>query len=218
MKSFLQFTEDIELMVRVPKNWTLSPSPTTLDRFVDHYRKLYREPRRIGTFDDYEVYETEEISMPDEKRFLIVQRSTGVVAGLIDAELYRYNRLQAMKTELQSSFQGKGSNIIIKTYKLIAQNYNLQSSTLQSAGGASLWKRLIADPELRGRLYLRDREGRMEPLKVGAKEEDIWGITQLDKNSPKLSAKSMPKYSRETARNRARLERIYGLTIVIKQG
>jgi hypothetical protein len=217
MKTFLQFTEDIELMLKVPKNWTLPPSETPFSTYTQKFSKLYTPPKAFGSFDNFDVYDSHENYADDEKRFIVVQRNTGIVAGLVDGYLKRDNFLEINKVELQQGFQGRGSDIMIKTYKLLASRYNLESSKLQSAGGASLWRRLINDPELGGRLFLRDREGRMERLKVGTKEEDIWALAPFDRDSPLPTSKSVPKYSRETTRNRKRVERIYGLSIVIKK-
>ena len=215
MKTFLQFNEDIEIMSSVPKNWSLPPSPISFDEFMDRYEGKWSEPHRLSKdagFSGFELWKSE--GAIDELKFIIVDRY-GNVAGFIEAEAYR-DRIQMSKTELHRQYQGKGSNIITSAYKELANYYNLQSSNLQSAGGASLWKRLIADPELGGRLYLRDREGNMERLKYGTKDEEIWAWANIDREK-KPESKTMPKYSRETRANRKRVERTYGLSIVIKK-
>ena len=215
MKTFLQFTEDIEIMSSVPKNWSLPPAPISFDEFMDRYQGKWSEPHRLAKdagFSGFELWKSE--GAIDELKFIIVDRY-GNVAGFIEAEGYR-DRIQISKTELHRQYQGKGSNIITSAYKELANYYNIQSSSLQSAGGASVWKRLINDPELGGRLYLRDREGNMERLKYGTKDEEIWAWANIDREK-KPESKTMPKYSRETKANRKRVERTYGLTIVIKR-
>jgi hypothetical protein len=218
MKGFLQFiTEDIEIMANPPRSWNLGPSPV---KFDDYIGKWFASPKLIGKWQGFELWETtKNRGIEDVKYFIIKELSTDNVAGLIDAEYYPKRsmsepRLQISKTELHRDFQGRGSNIVTTAYKLIANKYNLQSSTLQSAGGASLWRRLLADPELRGRIYIRDRAGSLTPVDAKTKEEQIWAMSS---EFVPPTAKSLPKFSRETKRNTKRVEPIYTLSLYIKK-
>lgn len=218
MKDFLQFiNEDIEIMANSPRSWTLKPSPEDLQTFIG---SRFHEPKMIGSWGEWDLYETTKVrGMDDYRYFIIVQRGSGTVAGIIEGEYYparsgRSDHILIHKTELQRNFQGKGGNIATGAYKAIAKIHDLRSSTLQSPGGASVWRRLLADPELRGRIYIRNRTGDLTPVKPDTKEQDIWAMSS-EFTPP--TAKSMPKFSRETKRNVKRVEPIYTLSLYIKK-
>ena len=79
---------------------------------------------------------------------------TGAIAVHIDCSAHDYQvpggTIKGLETEqLSSSVEYRGKGLVVELYKCLVENgQNLFSATLQTAGGASVWKRLTRNVDV----------------------------------------------------------------------
>ena len=206
-------SEDIEMADILVKPKSGGLSPRNFEKMVAH-KGL--KPKRSGKIaKGYTLYTSVDATHPEFEDHHIVHDATGHVAGEVSTRTSG-NDHTVIHTDVHGDHTQKaiGKSLAVLAYKHLAKKKgNLQSSSLQSPGGASIWNRLRKDPKMKGQVFHKMR-GQAEVPAHDLPDKKIWATDV--KGGMSSSNKDIPKPLPPSKHHEAEHENVIGSRLVIR--
>ena len=236
MKSFNEFiTEDIDVSPYVSRGRSGGRA-----KYTQANRDLMamKKPKALGRIEGHPEYSVWWGPNPDEpedtrsKEVVIIDRKKNTRAGRMTMVLRKKGKKETWSidwAEVNPKYSSKkiGFSVMSSAYERMADSgVNIESDTMQSPGGASIWKRLLRNKK--NKVHAVDNQKiSKSPLKGMKDEDDIWWTPDSEKEADKRldhlerlgdkgSDADRLKYYSEIEREENRKEKIGGRSLLLK--
>ena len=236
MKSFNEFiTEDIDVSPYVSRGRSGGRA-----KYTQANRDLMamKKPKALGRIEGHPEYSVWWGPNPDEpedtrsKEVVIIDRKKNTRAGRMTMVLRKGGKKETWSidwAEVNPKYSSKkiGFSVMSSAYERMADSgVNIESDTMQSPGGASIWKRLLRNKK--NKVHAVDNQKiSKSPLKGMKDEDDIWWTPDSEKEADKRldhlerlgdkgSDADRLKYYSEIEREENRKEKIGGRSLLLK--
>ena len=236
MKSFNEFiTEDIDVSPYVSRGRSGGRA-----KYTQANRDLMamKKPKALGRIEGHPEYSVWWGPNPDEpedtrsKEVVIIDRKKNTRAGRMTMVLRKGGKKETWSidwAEVNPKYSSKkiGFSVMSSAYERMADSgVNIESDTMQSPGGASIWKRLLRNKK--NKVHAVDNKKiSKSPLKGMKDEDDIWWTPDSEKEADKRldhlerlgdkgSDADRLKYYSEIEREENRKEKIGGRSLLLK--
>ncbi len=194
MKSFNEFiTEDIDV-----SPWVSRGRSGGRAKYTQANRDLVamKKPKALGRIEGHPEYSVWWGPNPDEpedtrsKEVVIIDRKKNTRVGRMTMLLRKKGKNETWSinwAEVNPKYSSKkiGFSVMSAAYERMADSgVNIESDTLQSPGGASIWKRLLRNKK--NKVHAVDNKKiSKSPLKGMKDENDIWWTPEAEKEADK---------------------------------
>ena len=194
MKSFNEFiTEDIDVSPYVSRGRSGGRA-----KYTQANRDLMamKKPNALGRIEGHPEYSVWWGPNPDEpedtrsKEVVIIDRKKNTRAGRMTMVLRKKGKKETWSidwAEVNPKYSSKkiGFSVMSSAYERMADSgVNIESDTMQSPGGASIWKRLLRNKK--NKVHAVDNKKiSKSPLKGMKDEDDIWWTPDSEKEADK---------------------------------
>ena len=238
MKSFNEFiTEDIDVSPYVSRGRSGGRA-----KYTQANRDLMamKKPKALGRIEGHPEYSVWWGPNPDEpedtqsKEVVIIDRKKNTRVGRMTMLLRKKGKNETWSitwAEVNPKYSSKkiGFSVMSSAYERMADSgVNIESDTMQSPGGASIWKRLLRNKK--NKVHAVDNKKiSKSPLKGMKDEDNIWWTPDSEKEAdkrlerleriaynPKGSDADRLKYYSEIEREENRKEKIGGRSLLLK--
>ena len=238
MKSFNEFIiEDIDVSPYVSRGRSGGRA-----KYTQANRDLMamKKPKALGRIEGHPEYSVWWGPNPDEpedtqsKEVVIIDRKKNTRVGRMTMVLRKGGKNETWSidwAEVNPKYSSKkiGFSVMSAAYERMADSgVNIESDTMQSPGGASIWKRLLRNKK--NKVHAVDNKKiSKSPLKGMKDEDDIWWTPDSEKEAdkrlerleriaynPKGSDADRLKYYSEIEREENRKEKIGGRSLLLK--
>lgn len=200
MKSFNEFiTEDIDVSPYISRGRSGGRA-----KYTQANRDLMamKKPKALGRIEGHPEYsvwwgpDADHPNNPDAKEVVIIDRKKNTRVGRMTMTLRRKkgkNETWSINwAEVNPKYSSKkiGFSVMSAAYERMADSgVNIESDTLQSPGGASIWKRLLRNKKNKVHavdpLPPNNQRISKSPLKGMKDENDIWWTPEAEKEADK---------------------------------
>lgn len=236
MKSFNEFiTEDIDVSPYISRGRSGGRA-----KYTQANRDLMamKKPKALGRIEGHPEYSVWWGPNPDEpedthsKEVVIIDRKKNTRVGRMSMILRKGGKNETWSinwAEVNPKYSSKkiGFSVMSAAYERMADSgVNIESDTMQSPGGASIWKRLLRNKK--NKVHAVDNQKiSKSPLKGMKDEDDIWWTPEAEKEADKRldhlerlgdkgSDADRLKYYSEIEREENRKEKIGGRSLLLK--
>ena len=194
MKSFNEFiTEDIDV-----SPWISRGRSGGRAKYTQANRDLVamKKPKALGRIEGHPEYSVWWGPNPDEpeddgsKEVVIIDRKKNTRVGRMTMLLRKKGKNETWSitwAEVNPKYSSKkiGFSVMSSAYERMADSgVNIESDTMQSPGGASIWKRLLRNKKNKVHAVDRQRISK-SPLKGMKDEDNIWWTPESEKEIDK---------------------------------
>ena len=236
MKSFNEFiTEDIDVSPYVSRGRSGGRAEYTQ---ANRDLMAMQKPKALGRIEghpEYSVWWGLDADSPQDalrREVVIIDRKKNTRAGRMTMVLRKRGKNETWSidwAEVNPKYSSKkiGFSVMSAAYERMANSgVNIESDTMQSPGGASIWKRLLRNKK--NRVHAVDnRKISKSPLKGMKDENDIWWTPELEKevnkklrrfekSADKGSDAERLKYYSEIEKEEDREEKIVARSLLLK--
>ena len=236
MKSFNEFiTEDIDVSPYVSRGRSGGRAEYTQ---ANRDLMAMQKPKALGRIEghpEYSVWWGLDADSPQDalrREVVIIDRKKNTRAGRMTMVLRKGGKNETWSidwAEVNPKYSSKkiGFSVMSAAYERMANSgVNIESDTMQSPGGASIWKRLLRNKK--NRVHAVDnRKISKSPLKGMKDENDIWWTPELEKevnkklrrfekSADKGSDAERLKYYSEIEKEEDREEKIVARSLLLK--
>lgn len=236
MKSFNEFiTEDIDVSPYISRGRSGGRA-----KYTQANRDLMamKKPKALGRIEghpEYSVWWGPNADEPEDtrsKEVVIIDRKKNTRVGRMSMILRKGGKNETWSinwAEVNPKYSSKkiGFSVMSAAYERMADSgVNIESDTMQSPGGASIWKRLLRNKK--NKVHAVDNQKiSKSPLKGMKDEDDIWWTPEAEKEADKRldhlerlgdkgSDADRLKYYSEIEREENRKEKIGGRSLLLK--
>ena len=194
MKSFNEFiTEDIDVSPYISRGRSGGRA-----KYTQANRDLMamKKPKALGRIEGHPEYSVwwgpnaDHPNNPDAKEVVIIDRKKNTRVGRMTMVLRKGGKNETWSidwAEVNPKYSSKkiGFSVMSAAYERMADSgVNIESDTLQSPGGASIWKRLLRNKK--NKVHAVDNKKiSKSPLKGMKDEDDIWWTPEAEKEADK---------------------------------
>ena len=243
MKSFNEFiTEDINVSPYISRGRSGGRA-----KYTQANRDLMamKKPKALGRIEGHPEYsvwwgpDADHPNNPDAKEVVIIDRKKNTRVGRMTMALRRKkgkNETWSINwAEVNPKYSSKkiGFSVMSAAYERMADSgVNIESDTLQSPGGASIWKRLLRNKKNKVHavdpLPPNNQRISKSPLKGMKDEDDIWWTPEAEKEADKKldrldkqlgddpSDANNLKWYRQQEKEEKRMEKIAARSLLLK--
>ena len=236
MKSFNEFiTEDIDVSPYISRGRSGGRA-----KYTQANRDLMamKKPKALGRIEGHPEYSVwwgpnaDHPNNPDAKEVVIIDRKKNTRVGRMTMVLRKGGKNETWSidwAEVNPKYSSKkiGFSVMSSAYERMADSgVNIESDTMQSPGGASIWKRLLRNKK--NKVHAVDNQKiSKSPLKGMKDEDDIWWTPEAEKEADKRldhlerlgdkgSDADREKYYSEMEREEKRKEKIGARSLLLK--